>query len=264
MAYAHEGEVSGVDCDVKEWMYYCHRYYAVNNSASGALQWRHNGHDSVSNHRPHDCLLSRLFRRRSKKTSKLGVTGFCAGNSPVPVNSPHKWPVTRKMFPFDDVFMVYAGSHYHENALSSQWCNMSYRAPQIIKSLSGLTIKKLRQFTLLTLCEGNPPASGSGSAADRWIPLTKSQFIMRSAFLCYDIIMERSLIYYCHEQRQWRFIASQGWEDHLCYSVVNGPLLDAWQSYRSGIMCADREGWSTGLRMIQNAVLYQPIIHHQI
>ena len=46
------------------------------------LQWCHNGRDSVSNHQPHDCLLSRLFRRRSKKTSKLRVTGLCAGNSP--------------------------------------------------------------------------------------------------------------------------------------------------------------------------------------
>ena len=46
------------------------------------LQWRHNGHDSVSNHQPHDCLLNRLSRRRSKKTSKLRVTGLCAGNSP--------------------------------------------------------------------------------------------------------------------------------------------------------------------------------------
>ena len=41
-----------------------------------------------------------------KKTSKLRVTGLCAGNSPGPVNSPHKWPVTLKMFPFDDVIMV--------------------------------------------------------------------------------------------------------------------------------------------------------------
>ena len=49
---------------------------------SVALQWRHNGRDSVSNHQPHDCLLNRLFRRRSKKTSKLRVTGLCAGNSP--------------------------------------------------------------------------------------------------------------------------------------------------------------------------------------
>ena len=24
-----------------------------------------------------------------------------------PVNSPHKWPATRKMFPFDDVIMLY-------------------------------------------------------------------------------------------------------------------------------------------------------------
>ena len=49
---------------------------------SNTLQWRHNDHDGVSNHQPHDCLLSRLFIRRSKKTSKLRVTGLCAGNSP--------------------------------------------------------------------------------------------------------------------------------------------------------------------------------------
>ena len=70
-----------------------------------ALHWRHNDHDGVSNHQPHGCSLNRLFRRRSKETSKLRVTGFCAGNSPGPVNSPHKRPVTRKMFPFDDVSM---------------------------------------------------------------------------------------------------------------------------------------------------------------
>ena len=50
---------------------------------SNALQWRHNGCDGVSNHQPHDCLLNRLFWRRSKKTSKLRVTGLCEGNSPV-------------------------------------------------------------------------------------------------------------------------------------------------------------------------------------
>ena len=49
----------------------------------GTLLWRHNECDGVSNHQPHDCLLRRLFRRRSKKTSKLRVTGLCAENSPV-------------------------------------------------------------------------------------------------------------------------------------------------------------------------------------
>ena len=52
------------------------RFYKI------SLQWRHNGLDSVSNHQPHHCLLSRLFGRRSKKTSKLHVTGLFARNSP--------------------------------------------------------------------------------------------------------------------------------------------------------------------------------------
>ena len=51
-------------------------------TTSGTLRWRHNGRDSVSNHQAYNCLLNRLFRRRSKKTSKLRVTGLCVGNSP--------------------------------------------------------------------------------------------------------------------------------------------------------------------------------------
>ena len=47
-----------------------------------ALQWRHNECDGVSNRQCLDCSLNRLFRRRSKKTSKLRVTGLCTGNSP--------------------------------------------------------------------------------------------------------------------------------------------------------------------------------------
>ena len=48
-----------------------------------SLQWRHNERGSVSNHQRLHCLLNCRFRRRSKKTSKLRVTGLCAGNSPV-------------------------------------------------------------------------------------------------------------------------------------------------------------------------------------
>ena len=47
-----------------------------------SLLWRHNEPDGVSNHQPHDCLLNRLFGHRSKKTSKLRVTGLCTVNSP--------------------------------------------------------------------------------------------------------------------------------------------------------------------------------------
>ena len=70
-----------------------------------ALQWRYNERDRVSNHQPHDCLLNRLFKRRSKKTSKLRTTSLCAGNSPITGEFPAQRAVTRKMFPFDDVIM---------------------------------------------------------------------------------------------------------------------------------------------------------------
>ena len=79
-----------------------------------------NGHDGVSNHQPRHCLFIRLFRRRSKKTLKLRVTGLCAGNSPWPVNSPHKWPVTLKMFPFVVVIMV-TGEYF----FGCHWCHES-------------------------------------------------------------------------------------------------------------------------------------------
>ena len=49
---------------------------------SSTLLWRHNGRGSVPNHQPHDCLLNRWITRRSKKTSRLRVTGLWAGNSP--------------------------------------------------------------------------------------------------------------------------------------------------------------------------------------
>ena len=47
------------------------------------LQWRHSGRNDVTNRRRLDCYLNRLFRRKSKKTSKLRVNGLCEGNSPV-------------------------------------------------------------------------------------------------------------------------------------------------------------------------------------
>ena len=41
-------------------------------------------------------------RKHQSSASLAFVRGIHRG----PVNSPHKWPVTRKMFPFDDVIMT--------------------------------------------------------------------------------------------------------------------------------------------------------------
>ena len=51
------------------------------------FQWRYNECDAVSNHRRLACLLIRLYRRRSKETSKLGATGLCEGIHRRPVVS---------------------------------------------------------------------------------------------------------------------------------------------------------------------------------
>ena len=41
-----------------------------------------------------------------RKHESLASLAFVWGIHRSPVNSPHKWPVTRNMFPFDDVIMV--------------------------------------------------------------------------------------------------------------------------------------------------------------
>ena len=55
----------------------------VRPNTTWTLQWRHNEREGVLNHRCLDCLLNRLFRRRSKKTQKLRYTGICDWNPPV-------------------------------------------------------------------------------------------------------------------------------------------------------------------------------------
>ena len=75
---------------------------------STTLLWRHNWRDGVSNHQPHDCLLNHSFGHRSKKTPKPRVTDLCEWwIHRWLVNCPYKWPVTRKMFPFDDVITIF-------------------------------------------------------------------------------------------------------------------------------------------------------------
>ena len=102
-------------------------------------QRHHNECSGFSTHRRLDCLLNRFFRRRSKKTSKLPVTGLCCviqaqikENIKAPhhwplcgevtgdrwIPRPHKGPVTRKMFPFDDVIMFMLSNWYCDWSIS--------------------------------------------------------------------------------------------------------------------------------------------------
>ena len=64
------------------------------------LEWRHKGLDSVSNHQPHDCLLNLYSDADQRKHQSSASMPYVREIHGGPVNSPHKLPVTRKMFPF--------------------------------------------------------------------------------------------------------------------------------------------------------------------
>ena len=73
------------------------------------LKWRHNERDGVSNHQRLDGLTVFSGTDQRKYQSSVSLA-FVRGIHRWPENSPHKGPVTRKMFPFDDVIMYYKTS----------------------------------------------------------------------------------------------------------------------------------------------------------
>ena len=92
--------------------------HAYTISSPHSLQWRHYGRDSVSNHQPHDCLLNVYSAVDQRKRQSSVSLAFVRGIHRWPVNSPHKWPVTRKMFPFGDVIMYYVIGYLLHHGIS--------------------------------------------------------------------------------------------------------------------------------------------------
>ena len=77
-------------------------------------------------------------RKHQSSASLAFVRGIHRG----PVNSPHKWPVTRKMFPFDDVILWYVYSFIidflcrfvtNQNTLLKELSGFPASQPQFIK-----------------------------------------------------------------------------------------------------------------------------------
>ena len=70
------------------------------------LHCSHNGHDGMSNHQPHQIVYSTIYSKADQRKHQSSASlAFVQGIQRWPVNSPHKRPVTQKMFPFDDVIM---------------------------------------------------------------------------------------------------------------------------------------------------------------
>ena len=85
-------------------------------------------------------------RKHQSSASLAFVRGIHRG----PVNSPHKGPVTRKMFPFDDVFMKHINEVYHSQKPAWNWCLHSLSWWQCML-LNGFTTLILQSFVFCRL-----------------------------------------------------------------------------------------------------------------
>ena len=66
-----------------------------------------------------------------RKHQSSGSLAFVRGIHRSPVNSPHKWPVTQKMFPFDDVIM---SLHRKWQYLAITWSNADSASNDILRN----------------------------------------------------------------------------------------------------------------------------------
>ena len=116
-------------------------------------------------------------QRKHQSSSSLA---FVRGIHRWPVNSPNKRPVTRIMFPFDDVIMINAKLNlgvfsifehkaYLVNYSDVIWTSIHRQPNYLFDSLSKLKTKDRSKLHTAGLLWGE-------STSDRWIPLIKARF----------------------------------------------------------------------------------------
>ena len=128
------------------------------------LQWRHNetmASQFVSVSIICSPVCSDADQRQHQSSASLA---FVRGIHRGPVNSPHKWPVTRKMFPFDDVIMVSMSWRHHVSLLwsvSPTYLTTLYSFCTLSSAADWRLRKRPQNFRSLYLsrCNNLPPLS---------------------------------------------------------------------------------------------------------
>ena len=147
----------------------CHPFSPISVSVDLvlSLQWLHNDHDSVSNHQPHDCLLNRLFGRRSKNTSKLRVTGLCVGNSPGTGEFPAQMASNAENVSIwwrhhgAGLFLHIEQIHYSDVIMGTMASQITMQPHDCwINRLRRRWSKKTSKLRVSGLCEENSPVTG--------------------------------------------------------------------------------------------------------
>ena len=112
------------------------------------------GCDSVSDHQPHDCFSNFYSDADQRKHQSSASLAFVRGFHRGPVNSPHKWPVTRKMFPFDDVIMF---PHLTFRIPLHVWCGLHGVAYAVDIDVMASVLPLLIKFALALGVLASPP-----------------------------------------------------------------------------------------------------------
>ena len=83
-------------------------------------------------------VFSTVYLDTDQRKHQSSVSlAFVRGIHRRPVNFPHKWPVTRKMFPFDDVIILLAPCDWNHRS-PVDWVNLGlYGYSKLTKSLEG-------------------------------------------------------------------------------------------------------------------------------
>ena len=167
------------------------------------LQWRHNGCDGASHHRRLGCLLNRLFRCRSKKISKLRVSGLC-----------HKRPVSRKIFLFYDIIM----STWPSDAL---WCCRSRST--VVQVMADMMASLITDVSIVysPVCSGADQRKHQSSASlafvwgiHRWPvnsphkgPVTRKMFPFHDVIMCTSLSLDELP---CKCQTSFMYVVRRG------------------------------------------------------
>ena len=125
-------------------------------------------------------VYSAVDQRKHQSPASLA---FVRGIHRGPVNSLHKWPATRKMFPFDDVIMLrwYLIINIRSAAwfrqVSSAILNDVIQSTQVIRNL-----EEMFNFIVITLTADGLAPLGAGPSADRLVTKTGSCMYVKPVF----------------------------------------------------------------------------------
>ena len=152
------------------------------------LQWRHNERDGVSNHRRLHWFLTVGSGGDRRKHQSSASLAFVRGLHRWPMNSPKKRPVTRKMFPFDDVIVrisIASGRGVWCSSLIKFWWHI-YTSMNWVIIGSGKCFNKLRKWIKVQKFIMKQMNTGNGICKNRTD--SKSDSLPRHGSRMYEIL----------------------------------------------------------------------------